>query len=179
MTQLPADISPSFAPTAQTLWAVWGRRPYSMVVSGWAEAIYQAWIIASPGGQGLQEIRKQMPAQFLAAAPLDYLSNARLLLEQSGAAKFAGLWPTWLPFGSKESFFLSAKPDGGHVWGFGVVDKLDPQERAKVAIEAPLKDFIDLHDKGREILATQDYKSILADAREASPGHPQDWFDVM
>jgi hypothetical protein len=85
MTTLPDDISLEFAPTPQTLWAVWGKAPDYQVETDWSEPVYVIWVLASAGAEGLAQIKKGMATEFLAASFFEQISAAKTLLNQSSS----------------------------------------------------------------------------------------------
>lgn len=179
MVPLPADISPDFAPTPQTLWAVWAQAPDYQVETRWSDAVYQVWLLASAGPSGLEEVKRQFPSEFLAATPLEQILAARTLLSQSGQSKWAALWPTWLPKIRAASFFLRNTTDGAISWGFGNATEAASSTGGEVVLEGRMSDFINVCGEGERIMVEKDYGSILQDARPVSPGHPQDWLHFM
>lgn len=179
MNCVPPDISLDFAPTPQTLWAVWGKAPDYQVKANWSDPVYQVWVLASPGSLGLEEIKQQMPNEFLAAAPLEQILAAKTLLSSSDRPSVGSWWPAWLPQVSSASFFLHRDADGTMSWEFG--NESDPTNRpeSQAVLEGRVRDFTDLCAQGERILSEGDYKSILKDARPVSPGHPRDWLHFM
>jgi hypothetical protein len=179
MFTLPADISPEFAPTAQTLWVVWGKAPDYQVETGWSKPVYMVWALASAGIEGLEQIKKSMGSEFLATAPFEQVSAAKALLDQASPSRLATLWPTWLPRIPSASFFLRSTPSGDMDWGFGPTGAQQTSETGEAVVEGHIRDFMDMHATGARILEQACYKDILSDVRPVSPGHPEDWFAVM
>lgn len=176
MNPLPSDISADFAPTAQTLWAIWGKAPDYQVESGWSEPVYQLWTLSAPGAAGLAEIKASMPTQFLAAVPMEQLANAKALLDASESSKIGALWPSWLPKIKSASFFLRKAGEQGLDMGFGQAGDANGNE---VVLEGRIRDFLDLYSEGERILREKDYTAILDDRRPVEPGHPEDWLEYM
>ena len=174
MTDLPADISLEFAPTPQTLLATWGKCTQEQLDTGWrTEPVYQRWVLASEGELGLREIQKGLADEFLAAVPFQSILDASRLMEFW--EKSPKTWIEKLGLGGVPAFRLLKTPDGGSRWVFG--DKAP--DAYNVVLVGEMADFDAMKNKGQEILDHALYDEIVVDSRPVSPGHPEEWFNMV
>jgi hypothetical protein len=167
--------SPSFAPTADTLWAVWGTSPDDQVASGWSEPIYQIWVLASTGAEGIAQIQKSMSGQLLAAAMLTEVVQAYELSQLAAGKGVESLMPAWLKPIRDPTVLLCRNPDQTFSWIFG--GTASPGQ--EVLTEGKLSDLADLAQEGQTILRDRLYQKITSDRRPVEPGHPLGWLLMM
>jgi hypothetical protein len=168
MTAWPADISPDFPPTPQTLWATWGSTP--KIQHSWRDPVYFSWVLADAGEAGLKTIEEKH-GELLAAIPFEQLSVICELLENT-ASPLVRHWPQWLPQSSLTALSL-CNSEGGLQW------KERPQATDQVLFTGHLEDLRQLRQEGQEILKGPDYQLVRCDLRPECPGKPADWLRVM
>lgn len=165
----------SFAPTPETLWAVWGKSPEDQVASGWSDPIYQIWVLASEGDLGLAQIQKSMREEFLAAAPLTDVTQAHNLALLAAGKGVESLMPAWLMPARDPSILLCRNPDQTLSWTFG--GAAEPGQ--EVLTEGKASDLAALAAAGETILRDRLYEEINSDRRPVVPGHPLGWLLMM
>jgi hypothetical protein len=171
----PQIPSPSFAPTADTLWAVWGTSPDDQVASGWSEPIYQIWVLASPGAEGHAQVQKGMAGELLAAATLTEIIQAYELAQLAAGKGVESLMPAWLKRIRDPSVLLCRNPDQTFSWVFGA--QASPGQ--EVLTEGKLSGLAGVAQEGGGILRERLYHKITSDSRPVVPGHPRAWLLMM